>query len=250
MAETMTPAQVRDLARKSGRELAAVGINLNLAPVLDLATDPEARFMYERCFSHDPETALAYGLAVIEGHRDHGILTAAKHFPGIGATRRDPHLELPTVDLSEDRIRRVDMVPFAGAVSARVDAVMTSHIVYPALDPTQAATFSPKIVTSLLREELGFEGLILTDDMEMGAVTGQGNIGPAAVRSVQAGADLVLVCRRAELVREVRACLYQAAETDALSLADMQKSHDRLALALVRVAAHPKEALKEVFQVA
>ncbi|MFH1091530.1 MAG: beta-N-acetylhexosaminidase [Pseudomonadota bacterium] len=210
MAETMGPEEVRALAGQSGRELSAVGLNLNLAPVLDIVTDPQASFMADRSFGADPEKAAELGLAVIAGHAEYDVLTCAKHFPGSGDTRIDPHQDLPVVEHSADRMRQMELIPFKRAIESGLAAVMSTHIRYPGLDPDQPATFSRKILTGLLREELGFSGLILTDDLEMGAVVKHYGLGEAAVLAVAAGCDLLLVCRRSDYVFEAREALLSA----------------------------------------
>ena len=232
MAEGLSPAEVLELARTSGRELASAGINFNLAPVLDLCTEPEAGYMAERSFGPDPETAASLGRAVIDGHAEHGVLTCAKHFPGIGDTRLDPHEDLPTVLHPAARLRGVEILPFVRAIEHGLPAIMTSHVVFPGLDPDGPATFSKKIVTELLRNELGFDGLILTDDLEMGAVVKHYRVGPAAVRAVLAGADLVLICRRADLIMSARQDLIDAARSGEITSPRLEESSGRLEGAL------------------
>ena len=247
MAETMSVDEVRAMAETGARELKAVGINFNLTPVLDLSTDPEARFMYERSFADDPEKAAQYGLAVIDGHGAFGVLTCLKHFPGIGATRLDPHEVLPTVDLAGDRIMELETRPFAEGIRHGAPAVMTSHIQYPGLDPEHPATFSRIIITDILRKKIGFKGLVLTDDMEMGAIVKHYKIGPSAVHAVLAGSDMVLVCHLPERILEARDALANAVGSGEISRSRIQESLKRLDDALAIASAPPKFALREVF---
>jgi beta-N-acetylhexosaminidase len=232
MIETLSVEQVRQLGRTSGRELSDVGINFNLAPVLDLWTDPQADYMADRSFGADPNRAAELGLALIDGHAEYGVLTCAKHFPGIGDTRLDPHEDLPVVPHPAHRLQSVEMKPFVRAINAGVPAVMTSHVIYPGLDPHQPATFSNRIQTYYLRQIYGFTGLILTDDLEMGAIVKNFQVGPAAVKAVSAGADMVLVCRRAELIRETRTALIRAVNTGDLAPARLEASSARSDAAL------------------
>ena len=248
VAAGFSASEAKAMAAQSGRELAAVGINFNLAPVLDLARDPDSDIMVERCFGDDPERAAEYGRAVVKGHGRHGVLTCAKHFPGIGDVRIDPHQDLPTVVHGEERLRSVELRPFAKAVEFGIPGVMTAHVNYPALDPDWPGTFSEKILTGLLRGELGHKGLILTDDLEMGAVVRHFSIGPAAVRTFKAGSDLLLVCRRPELVLEARNALAEAVRSGEISEGRIEESVQRLATASAEVPNPGPTAYKEVFE--
>lgn len=234
MARNMTPDQVRALAARSGRELAGTGFNLNLAPVLDLQTDPQARYMAERSFGSDPDLAARLGLAVIQGHAGQGVLTCAKHFPGLGDVRLDPHQDLPTVHHGPERLRSVEMVPFARAVARGLNAVMTAHVRFPRLDPDWPATLSSRLLTEVLRGEMGFTGLILSDDLEMGAVVKNYGLGPAAVQSFRAGCDLLLVCHRPDRITEVREALLQAVRTGEVAPLRVEQSAARLEAALTK----------------
>ncbi|MFH1138238.1 MAG: beta-N-acetylhexosaminidase [Pseudomonadota bacterium] len=235
----LTVDQARALGETSGRELASVGLNFNLAPVMDVNTDPSAAFMAERSFGPDPDQAAHYGAALIEGHAARGVLTCLKHFPGIGDVKVDPHHDLPTVDHPEERLRRVELVPFVRAVGRGAPAVMSAHVNFPALDPDWPGTFSHKIMTGILRMELGFSGLVLTDDLEMGAVVKNFQIGPAAVRAVRAGCDLLLVCSRPDLIVAARDALVEALETGEITPDRLEQSLDRAdgALALIGAGA-------------
>ncbi|MBW2051249.1 MAG: beta-N-acetylhexosaminidase [Deltaproteobacteria bacterium] len=228
MAEKLDQDEVRVLSSKSGRELAAVGINLNLAPVLDMLTEEQATFMAERSFGPDPEVTAKLGEAVIDGHAEHGVLTCAKHFPGIGDVHQDPHRELPTVSQPAERLRDVEILPFRRAIEHGVAGVMTAHVNFTAFDSDWPGTLSRKILTELLRDELGFAGLILTDDMEMGAVTENYQIGPAAVRAVRAGADIILICHRADRIREAREALLEAFRSGQIGKKRLEATSARL----------------------
>ncbi|MGH7166524.1 MAG: beta-N-acetylhexosaminidase [Nitrospiraceae bacterium] len=182
-------------AAATAAELRAVGINMNLAPVLDLDTNPENPIIGDRSFSPDPTRVCELGLATIAGLQDHKVIACGKHFPGHGDTAVDSHKELPVVAASLDRLRDLELRPFRHAIQNGLAAMMTAHVLYPALDEALPATLSPAILTGLLRDELGFTGLTLTDDLEMHAIIDHYGIGEAAVRAVQAGADLLLICK-------------------------------------------------------
>lgn len=247
MAERMTEDEVDEMAQTCGRELAAVGVNFNLAPVMDLSIDPEATFMYERSFGDDIETVNRYGAAVINGYRQAGIKTCAKHFPGIGDTHLDPHEVLPTVNHSRDRLLSREIRTFAGAIQAGVDAIMTSHINYPALDADNPATFSRTIITDMLREELNFKGLILTDDMEMGAIVNHYRIGPACVDTVTAGSDMVLICHQPDRILEGKKAIQQAIKDRHIGVHQVQSSFRKIAAAIEGNKPPSMQLFKEVF---
>lgn len=175
------------------QELSAVGINMNLAPVADLETNRENPIIYRRSFGNDPELSGAAIAQFVRGTQSLNVLATAKHFPGHGETREDSHGVLPILDLSRERLDSVELVPFERAMDAGVAVVLVAHISYPALDPTpnMPASLSHSIVTGLLREELGYDGLIMTDAMDMNSVDLTYNLYDAVVMAVQAGADIV-----------------------------------------------------------
>jgi beta-N-acetylhexosaminidase len=204
-----------DLTRATGRaigaELAAVGIDLDLGPVADVNTNPANPVIGTRSFGADPDRAAAHVVAWVEGLQATGVAACAKHFPGHGDTAQDSHLALPVVDAPLAVLERRELVPFAAAARAGVAAVMTSHIVVPALDPTLPATLSAPVL-GLLRDGLGFGGVIVSDALDMaGASAGRG-IPEAAVLSLAAGADLLCIGadKDVALVREIRAAIVAA----------------------------------------
>jgi len=181
-----------------GRELAAAGFNWDLAPVLDVHA-VAGGVMARRSLGGDPRRVAALGAAFIEGMQAAGCLACAKHFPGLGRTTADTHKERPFVSLSRQELAAVELVPFRAAAAAGVAGVMICHAVYAALDPERPASLSPRVIQDLLRGELGFQGLVLSDDVEMGAVAGHMDPAQAVVEAYLAGCDLVLVCHRPEL---------------------------------------------------
>ena len=185
------------LAEKAGEitalELSAVGVNLNFAPVMDINTNPRNPVIGVRAYGESAELVSQLGTAYIRGLQGNGILATAKHFPGHGDTHVDSHKKLPTVGHDKKRMDEVELAPFRATIKAKVAAIMSAHILYPALDADTPATLSHRILMGLLREQLGFEGLIITDDLEMQAIDAHYQTGNAAVMAIQAGADLVMV---------------------------------------------------------
>jgi len=202
-----------DATRRSGeltaREARSLGVDWIYAPVADLDIEPRNPIVGTRAFGADPGRVGAQLAAWIEGCRAGGALSCAKHFPGHGRTTSDSHLALPVVTAGRDELE-VDLAPFRRAIEAGVDSIMTAHVSYPALDPSGApATLSPRIITRLLREELGFDGLVVTDALIMEGVRGgEGGEVSAAVRALQAGCDLLLYPDDpAAVAREVEAAV-------------------------------------------
>jgi beta-N-acetylhexosaminidase len=184
----------REYGRITAVEARAVGVHLNFAPVLDVNSNPLNPIINTRSFGEDPEAVARLGAAYLAGAREGGVLTTAKHFPGHGDTKTDSHVELPVVDADRERLEAVELVPFRRAVSEGVDAIMTAHVAVPGILGPDAppATLSPFFLTQLLRDEMGFTGLLLTDAMRMRAISEGYGIGEAAVLALQAGADVIL----------------------------------------------------------
>ena len=186
------------LARESGRitaaEARAIGVHVNFAPVVDVNNNARNPVINTRSFGEDPARVSALATAYIEGLQAGGMLASVKHFPGHGDTDVDSHLGLPIIRHPRARLDRIELAPFRASIGAGADAVMTAHIELPALEPApgRPTTFSRRIVTSLLREELGFDGLVFTDSMRMRAVSELMPAGEAAARAVAAGHDVVL----------------------------------------------------------
>ena len=181
-------------ARALAAELKSVGITLDYAPVLDIHTNPKNPVIGDRALAEKAEEVARLGAAIVRTLQAEGIAACGKHFPGHGDTSTDSHLELPLVEHAPDRIRRVELVPFRAAIEAGVATIMTAHVLVPALDEKRPATLSRRIVHEMLREELGYEGVILSDDLEMKAVAAEYEVPSAAVLAIQAGCDGVLIC--------------------------------------------------------
>ena len=175
-------------------ELRAVGITLDYAPVLDIHTNPKNSVIGDRALAEDADLVARLGAAIVRGLQDNGVAACGKHFPGHGDTSVDSHLDLPVVEHPPDRIRRVECVPFREAIRADVAFIMTAHVLVPALDEERPATLSPGVVQTILREELAYPGVILSDDLEMKAIAKAYAMPDAAVAAVAAGCDAVLIC--------------------------------------------------------
>lgn len=183
-----------EYGRITAEEARAVGVHLNFAPVLDVNSNPLNPIINTRSFGEDPQEVADLGAAYLDGARAGGILTTAKHFPGHGDTKTDSHVGLPIVDADRARLEALELVPFRRAVEEGVDAVMTAHVAVPDILGSQGlpATLSPFFLTNLLREDMGFDGLLLTDAMRMRAISDGYGVGEAAVLAVEAGADVIL----------------------------------------------------------
>lgn len=190
------PGAVRAVATAMARELAAIGIDVTFAPVLDVHSNPVNPVIGDRAFATNPERAASLAIAAFRATRAEGLVACGKHFPGHGDTAADSHLELPIVEKSRRDLLRTELVPFRRAVAAGVPMLMTAHVLYPAFDPERPATLSPVLLTGLLRRRLGFRGVICSDDLEMRAIADHHGPGEAAVVSLAAGADLLLYCHR------------------------------------------------------
>lgn len=210
-------AALTDYATTCAAELTGAGINMNLAPVLDVCPAGQGFFMEKRSLGDDPQTVGRLGSLVIRNLQSGGVAACAKHFPGLGAAKLDPHLQLPVVSRAAAGIREVDLVPFQKAIEADVAAIMTSHTIYENLDAATPATLSRHILTDLLRIELGFAGLIITDDLEMGAIENERSVADAALQAFGAGADIILICHGHEKVRLAHASLMAAVRAGHIS---------------------------------
>jgi beta-N-acetylhexosaminidase len=183
------------VGRALGDELRVLGFDIDFAPVLDVHTNPDNPIIGDRAFGRDASTVARRALAFARGLHAAGILACGKHFPGHGDTDTDSHLELPRVDQPWDRLERVELAPFRAAAAARLPMLMTAHVVFAALDPTRPATLSPEVITGLLRDKLGYQGVIVSDDLDMKAIAAHLGAGDAAVRAIRAGCDVLLLCR-------------------------------------------------------
>jgi len=222
----------RDLAYRAGKataaELALAGINLNFAPVLDVNSNPQNPVIGDRSFGRTPGQVIETASAWAQGLRDGGIIPCAKHFPGHGDTDKDSHFALPVVGKTLAQLEAVELLPFVHACRNGIEALMTAHVRYAALDSEFPATLSERIVTGLLRHQLGFDGVVFSDDMEMKAISD--NYGPeeSVTLGARAGIDVFLFCHDLSRAVEAWEFLCDEAERDAALRARAENSYRRI----------------------
>lgn len=224
-------------AATTAKELRAVGINMNMSPVLDVNSNPTNPVIGDRAFGTTPDVVSELGLATVGGLQDNRVVACGKHFPGHGDTTSDSHKELPIVSATRERLDRIEFPPFRHAVTNGVATMMTAHVVYQALDENRPATLSPSIIGRLLREELHYDGVVLTDDLEMHAIIDHYGIGDATIQAIQAGCDMPLICKdRDRIVAGLNAVDKAVADGDisagrlAQSLARIRRLKERFLL--------------------
>jgi beta-N-acetylhexosaminidase len=201
LGATDDPRLAQAVGRAMGRELSAVGIDLDFAPVLDVWSNPRNQVIGDRAFGTEPRRASRMALAFGRGLASGGVLGCGKHFPGHGGTVGDSHHVLPRVRATRRALARTELVPFLSAIRAGIPALMTAHVVYPALDPRRPATLSARICRTLLRQRFGFRGVLFSDDLAMRAVAGRRSPGRLAVDALLAGCDMLLVCQSVAAAR-------------------------------------------------
>jgi beta-N-acetylhexosaminidase len=192
-----------------GQQLKSLGFNMNFAPVLDIDSNPRNPVIGDRSFGPDEQIVSRLGTAAMKGIQSQ-VISAVKHFPGHGDTSVDSHIGLPVVNHDMARLKDFELVPFAHAIENGADMVMVAHILLPKIDEENPATLSKTVITDILRDEMKFDGVVITDDMTMGAITENYDIGDAAIRSITAGADIDLVCHDNEKQVKVLEALKQA----------------------------------------
>jgi beta-N-acetylhexosaminidase len=221
-----------DLAFRVGRavatELALLGINLNFAPVLDVNSNAENPIIGDRSFGATPHRVATMALAWSEGLSSMGIIPCGKHFPGHGNTDTDSHLHLPVVERSASELHAVELMPFHRACRSRIEALMTAHVIFTALDEKFPATLSSQIVTGVLRQELGYDGLVFSDDMEMRAITENFDAEEAAISSVRAGINVLLYCDDLSKAASIVELLCREARQDGQLRARINESSARI----------------------
>lgn len=221
-------ARVRETGVRIAHALRAHGVNFNLAPVLDIEYENANAVVGDRSFGKSSADAARYGCAMQRGLTEGGALACVKHFPGHGGTRLDSHLELPALDFTLEELRAGPLVPFAAAIASGARAAMSAHILFPQIDPERPATLSRRLLTGLLREEMGFSGLILTDCLEMGAIAKNYGTAAAAKETAEAGADILLVSHTRELAEGAMEALARALHDKKLNAAEHECSLGRI----------------------
>lgn len=209
-------------------ELKACGVNMNFSPVVDVTTDMNAPALGDRVFATDPEVVANLGSATIRGIQKAGIVGVAKHFPGHGSANIDSHVDLPVCEKTIEDLEARDWVPFRRIIRARAEGIMTAHILYPKIDTERPATLSRKILQDQLRKNLRYSKLIITDDMDMGAIRNKHGLKDAAFLSVEAGCDHLLICHSWDEIEEVWEYLYKAFESGALPMNKIEESWARV----------------------
>ncbi len=221
-----------ELACGMGRELAgellACGIGLDFAPVVDVDTNPRNPIINDRSLGTDVGLVGRLAVAFIEGMQNAGVAACAKHFPGHGDTDLDSHLALPVVEVERERLDEVELPPFRGAIDAGVAAVMTAHVVFPCFDEERPASLASVILEDLLRDELGFAGVVVSDDLEMKAISERWDDGETAVEAARAGCDVLAVCKNAEMQIEAVEALIRAAEDGRLRWRENDAALERI----------------------
>lgn len=225
LAATGDPENARKSSEITVRQLRGLGPNFNMAPVLDVNSNPQNPVIGVRSFGDDPESVAAFGAAAIHPYESSGVLCCGKHFPGHGDTAVDSHLGLPRVDKTLEELEQVELVPFRRAVQAGIPAIMISHVLFPRLEEKEVpCTMSRRIVTGLLKEKMGYSGLILTDCMEMGAIRDFYGTPEGTVAAIRAGVDLAEISSTLSLEWEAARAVNQAAEQGELDLEEIRAS--------------------------
>jgi beta-N-acetylhexosaminidase len=218
------PARAQRIAEEIGRQLDAVGVNTDLAPVVDTGFGAA---IGDRSFGTDPHLVSKMGAAAVRGFEAAGIISTAKHFPNHGAAKVDSHTGLPVVDHDMQTVLSYDLPPFKQAVKAGVPTVMGGHLLYPAIDPERPASLSPKAI-QLLRQEVGFEGVIITDDLAMEGAKQRGTVAQAAVKAVSAGADMLIISSPPQEQADAYAAVVRGVKQGRISQDQINDSVDRI----------------------
>lgn len=223
-----SPESARMMGSLLARQVQSAGFNMNFAPVLDINSNPDNPVIGDRSFGNTAELVTRLGIAEMQGIAGEGVIPVIKHFPGHGDTSVDSHLELPVVNKSAAQLARLEWLPFQSAVKDGADAVMIAHILYPQLDPDKPASLSADIISGLLREQMGFGGVVITDDMTMGAITDHYTLPAAAVDTVLAGSDILLIAHGYSNEQKVRAALLDSVHNGVISEARIDQSVQRI----------------------
>jgi beta-N-acetylhexosaminidase len=228
------------------REVRAAGFDWDFAPVLDVDTNPANPVIADRSLARDPATVGELGVALAVAMETEGVASCGKHFPGHGDTHQDSHHDLPHLSHPLERLRQVELPPFRAYARANLASIMTAHVIFDALDPDAPATMSRRVLHGLLREELGYGGVVVSDDMEMKAVADHYDIPQAVVRGLNAGVDLFLVCHRADRQRSSIEAVARAVESGELPQARFDEACERVRLLAMRFALGPEAGGYEV----
>lgn len=200
-----------------GEQLSYFGFNMNFAPVLDINSNPNNPVIGDRSFGNNKDTVAILGTSTMKGIQSKNIISVVKHFPGHGDTSVDSHVNLPVVNYDINRLKSFEFVPFKTAIQNGADAIMVGHILLPKIDSKYPSSMSYEIVTNILRKDLGFNGLVVSDDMTMGAITKNYSIEESSIKAINAGVDLLLVCQKYKNTENVLKALKEAALNGTIS---------------------------------
>ncbi|MCX0355266.1 beta-N-acetylhexosaminidase [Clostridium perfringens] len=217
IGEIDNPKFSYDIGKSIGKELSSLGYNMDFAPVMDINSNPKNPVIGARSFGNNEKIVSELGIETMKGLQSENIIPVIKHFPGHGDTSVDSHIGLPIVNNDLNRLKNFELVPFKSAINNGADVVMVSHILLSKLDNQYPASLSSKIITDLLRNQLNFMGVIITDDMTMGAISKNYGIGDAAVKSLLAGSDIILVCHEYDNVNKVLDSIKLAVKNNVIS---------------------------------
>ncbi|WP_300270656.1 beta-N-acetylhexosaminidase, partial [uncultured Flavonifractor sp.] len=209
-------------------QCAAFGFNLDFSTCLDIWSNPDNTVIGDRAYGSDPDTVTSAGLAVNQGLEQGGVIPVVKHFPGHGDTGTDSHVDLPVVGKTAEELEEFELIPFQAAIDQGTPCVMVAHILMTQIDADLPASLSPKVVDGLLRQEMGFDGVVCTDDLTMGAISNTYGMGEAAVMAVEAGCDLLLVCHEADNLTAARDALLSAVDAGRISMERLDESVYRI----------------------
>ena len=212
LGQRNNPEEVYKQYLRIGTQLKEIGFNINMAPVLDITKNPSSSFLGNRMFGSDPDKVSILVREAVKGTQDSGIATMGKHFPGHLYTASDPHDTLPVIDATLDELRQYSLMPFQAAVDQGVDAMLVAHLSYPHVDHQNITSVSPVFITKILREELGFNGVVFSDDLRMQGMRKKHSVGEGAVLFVLAGGDVALIGKYYDLQVEVLESLYAAVQ--------------------------------------
>lgn len=217
-----------EVGKLLGKQLNAFGFNLNFAPVLDVNSNPNNPVIGDRSFDNDPEVVSKLGIQTMQGMKSQNIIPVVKHFPGHGDTGVDSHVELPFVNKSLNEMESLELIPFREAIEVGADVIMTAHILLPQIDDIFPSSMSEKVITGILREQLDFDRIVMTDDLTMRAITDNFDIGDAAVESIKAGTDIILIAHDSDYLISIFDTLKEAVENEIITEERINESLRRI----------------------
>ena len=222
------PKRVHDQYERIGKQLKEIGFTMNLAPVLDIAKDSATSILGNRMFGSDPKKVSALVKQAVKGLQDGGIASIGKHFPGHGETSLDSHDTLPVIDSTLSEMKKYSLVPFQAAIDQGIDAMLVAHLSYPNVDNKYTTSVSPTVITKILREDMGFKGVVFSDDLRMQGLRSKYSVGEGAVLHILAGGDVVLIGKYYDLQTQVLQSLYKAVQEGRITRERLEQSVRRI----------------------